>query len=67
MKSGTVLVDPVSGLRLMVVDAGLPAFDTKPEDVVVQDRPLSEEVLVPAGRNYTNVSITTDPGDRHKG
>jgi len=67
MENGTVLVDTVSGLKIMIVDQGLPAFNPHPEEFAFQGRSLIMEDVVPAGKTYTNLSITCDPGDRSKG
>lgn len=67
MKNGTMFVEPVSGLKLMVVEPALPGFNPKASELSLQGRSFVEERAIPAGMAQKSAVITCDPGDRSKG
>lgn len=66
MKNGTLLVEPVSGMKLMVVEEAITGFNPKAEEFTFQGRQLLVEESVAAGAGQTAAVITCDPGDRSK-
>lgn len=66
MKIGDVLIEPVSGLKLLVVEPAISGFNPNAGDLVLQGRQFTAEDTVPAGIKQVSAVITCDPGDRSK-